>query len=706
MKKYFISILFCFSVLFTSAFLIPEKAKAFTMRELVDLLISIGAISSDNVKAAIVIADNVDQSSVNNNLSITCSANDTFFNVGDIITWTANVSGNTSGYTYAWSDNESNFSLANSKVVSKTYTTQGVKTATVYVKSGATYNKATCSATVIQSKYVSCMADFARIPLGNSTTWTAIVGGDTSNYKYKWSDNDGSSSVTDKTFTKTYSTDGIKTATLEVTDEIGKSTKITCDQLVAGPNVNPMPSALTASCSSDVKEITKGSSITFSANSSGGTFSPVKDMELKYYWYDTDGDEGYAGPNVTKIYTKSGKKTATVRVTSGAVTIFTKCDFNVIDPKLPMPTPTPAPAKPGYLSCVASSPRVSVGSPITWSAIVSGGSGKYTYSWSDNEGSSIVGDQTVTKTYNTAGVKTATLTVNDDAGNGATIACETLVYDPAATESLLSPLQASCSSNVKSIAKGGGIYFTIDSIGGNGGYTYHWSDTDGDEGDAGYRVFKTYPTSGNKTMSVEVTSGTQTVNTSCDFNVVDSSPVPTPTPKFPLKVSCYGIPNPAFTIGDKITWTAIASGGVKNYQYSWSDNEGSSSEGGASISKVYSSSGIKTATIKVTSGDQAVSANCSVVVLNINAEMSVSCSAGSRVVGVGKSVTWTATPSGTLGNETYTWSDDEETIYNTGPNVTKTYSMPGIKTANVVMKSGLITASSKCTVDVSPYVVN
>ncbi|TSD04947.1 MAG: conserved repeat domain protein [Parcubacteria group bacterium Greene0714_7] len=65
-------------------------------------------------------------------------------------------------------------------------------------------------------------------------------------------------------------------------------------------------------------------------------------------------------------------------------------------------------------SCSPSFPTVAPGSAITWTAVVSGGSGSYGYEWSGTDGLSGTG-ALIEKIYSTLGIKTASVTVTDTA---------------------------------------------------------------------------------------------------------------------------------------------------------------------------------------------------------------------------------------------------------------------------------------------------
>jgi hypothetical protein len=444
-----------------------------------------------------------------------------------------------------------------------------------------------------------------------------------------------------------------------------------------------------------------GDTITWTAYAPAGIESVIK---YKYSWADNEGSFAMSQDQnvISKKYTTFGTKTAYIYVKSVDGFGWASCNADILPIDI-IPAPKPPTA---YVSCVANPSRAPIGSTINWSAIVYGGEGTYTYAWSDNEGSSGIATgsagQTVSKIYNTAGIKTATLLVKDSENNNATIRCNTYIYDPGVTpQGSVTTLQASCFSDrttvylgpkdLPPITKGGNIVFTAKTSGGDGGYTYLWSDSDGDEGLAGENLLKVYTTPGNKSMNVKVTSGTQTVTKSCNFNVVD-------TPPPPLTTSCSGVK----TSSNTVVWHAVASGGgltsdgTENYAYLWwlPNEENSVLTPEKSVSKVYTTTGSTTAYLKVYSGDQEGFANCSANVSPVAAPLSVSCSATPDNVSPGQLITWTANPVGGIGNYLYYWWDNESYIGEVGSSFQKSYASEGEKIAGLLVTSSGTTSGS------------
>jgi len=87
---------------------------------------------------------------------------------------------------------------------------------------------------------VTCASDLTTALLGKDITWTASVdSGGTPPFSYSWSGTNISSPVltTDPYYTRSYSTIGLKTATVTVTDSDSQSKSVTCDP-AAGVRIN------------------------------------------------------------------------------------------------------------------------------------------------------------------------------------------------------------------------------------------------------------------------------------------------------------------------------------------------------------------------------------------------------------------------------------------------------------------------------------
>lgn len=173
------------------------------------------------------------------------------------------------------------------------------------------------------------------------------------------------------------------------------------------------------------------------------------------------------------------------------------------------------------VSCSASPTAINTGGSSTWTSTVTGagGSGTYTYSWT---GTDSLGGQSdsVSKTYSSVGSKTASVTVTS-AGQSATVQCSNsvTVTDPG------SNFTASCSNSVSTVAINTSMTRTASASGGNGTYSYLWSGDEGLSG-TGSTISKSYSSTGSKTASVVVTSGTENYTASCPNVTVTSGDDP------------------------------------------------------------------------------------------------------------------------------------------------------------------------------------
>jgi len=151
-----------------------------------------------------------------------------------------------------------------------------------------------------------------------------------------------------------------------------------------------------------------------------------------------------------------------------------------------------------------------------------------------------------------------------------------------------------------------------------------------------------------------------------------------------------GAPNPAVP-NQAVMWIANATGGSGVYNFSWTGDEGLSSASGSvipsgiAISKSYSSTGTKNATVTVTSSDgQNASASNFVLVQTSNGYDSIQCSAAPSNALVDHPVTWSVSVTPPNNTYTYLWKGtDGMNISTTSPSVDITYKTPGLKYAQV-----------------------
>jgi len=259
-------------------------------------------------------------------LSISCSPEMDAANIGDTVTWEANVSGGEAPYSYTWSasslGSQENPISGSSETASKTYTTAGSHGARLTVSDalGNFVANKECSPrlTVITPlEFASCTPSELISTTGDETTWTVNLKGGIAPYGFTLAGTDGLSGTTEKTKI-TYTIAGTKTATVSnLTSSDGQAVigSFNC----TSATVEAAVAKLTALCSADDKTITVDNDITWSASVSGGK------TPYTYNWTGTDSLSG-SNSTVNKTYTKEGDKTAKVNVASSDGQVVTSAD--------------------------------------------------------------------------------------------------------------------------------------------------------------------------------------------------------------------------------------------------------------------------------------------------------------------------------------------------------------------------------------------
>ncbi len=243
-----------------------------------------------------------------------------------------------------------------------------------------------------------------------------------------------------------------------------------------------------------------------------------------------------------------------------------------------------------------------------------------------------------------------------------------------------SSINATCAGYPSSAKVGDSVTWSVNASGGNGNYTYSWG---GAATGSSSSVSNTYSTTGTKTATVTVTSGGQSVTRTCNVYVSEN----------PISVSCTANPSNA-SVNDTVTFTAHITGNASNPTYSWSGTDGISGSS-STITKSFSTTGTKTATVSVTSGGRTASANCSTNIEQNNSSFTGSCSVSPSDPNINDFVTWRAEASGGNGNYTYSWSGD---VNDSGQVVQKRYGSSGTRSATVAISSNGQTIYRTCSV--------
>ena len=156
-------------------------------------------------------------------------------------------------------------------------------------------------------------------------------------------------------------------------------------------------------------------------------------------------------------------------------------------------------------------------------------------------------------------------------------------------------------------------------------------------------------------------------------------------------------------LGQPVTATAYATGGIGNYTYTWGGDIYSST--GASTSFTSYTAGTKNINLTIRSDQEIITTSCNVVFDNNdsnNDNLSANCYANPTTANTNQVVTWTVTPYGGNGSYSYNWSGtDNLTGYN--QSVSKLYGYAGTKNAYVTVSSNGRTVTTSCSMNVNGY---
>jgi len=245
--------------------------------------------------------------------------------------------------------------------------------------------------------------------------------------------------------------------------------------------------------------------------------------------YSWAGPNGFSSNLQNPTVSAQGNYVLTVTGTNGCTRTATAV---VSENKVP---PTVAASTNGTLNCNASSVLLSgAGSSV---------GSQYTYNWTTTDGNILSGETTLTPTVNQGGTYLLTVT---NANNGCTSTASTIVVQLLPVTSQISSTNVPCFGGATGSA-------TVSANGGNGSYTYQWSNG------------QTTATAANLTAgnySVVVTDGNGCTSSQ---SVVISQP-----PN--LVVNAAATPQTIFGV-DNGTATADPTGGFGTYTYLWSNGE-------------------------------------------------------------------------------------------------------------------------------------
>ena len=257
-------------------------------------------------------------------LVATCTPKRTQIFVSHNLTWNSNVTGGVGNYRYEWSGTDN--LIASTSSVTITYTTLGIKTASLFITSGTQSLTINCTSAVdVIAPVITgfCGVNASLHPEDYIVTWksNARTFGftDATDATFSWLDPNGvtESGQSIERLYNTASTTSEKVATVSI-QAGGQSLSLVCRANVSNSTALPINKFFNGSCSPSVN----GMEVFWNANSSG---------TLGTTTYSWSGDDGLAttSRNTRIKYLTEGTKNAQVRINSGDRSIILDCQARV-----------------------------------------------------------------------------------------------------------------------------------------------------------------------------------------------------------------------------------------------------------------------------------------------------------------------------------------------------------------------------------------
>ena len=480
--------------------------------------------------------------------------------------------------SYSW-DFGDNSTTASGITTIHNYQAAGTYTAVLTVTDNA--GQTAQASTDIIVKAVTDLAPVASFTMDATTgdapftaNFDASTSSDDNNIaSYSWNFGDGNATASGVNTSYVYSTEGVYTAMLTVTDTAGQSTQITTQVIVTSEvDLAPIASFTTSATTGEAPFLAS-----FDASASSDDNGSVS-----YSWNFGDNSDAVSGVKADHSYAAAGIYTVTLTVTDEAgqstqsstqITVTAVADSAPVASFSTSATTGEAPFLASFDASASSDDN-----------------GSLSYSWDFGDNGAAVSGVKVDHNYTTAGTYTVTLTVTDSAGQSTQETAQITVT----TAADLAPVASFSTSATTGEAPFLASFDASASSDDNDSVSYSWNFGDNSAAVSGVKADHSYATAGTYTVTLTVTDSagqstqetTQIIATAAeDFAPTASFTMTTATGEAPFLAS--------FDASGSSDDNNIAS-------YSWDFGDNSAAASDVKTSHSYDTAGTFTAILTVT----------------------------------------------------------------------------------------------------------